>query len=103
MGRQRKYGSHIQCVLIRKIINIQGFTRNAKKLDGYEIKCVSIGKIHRKGKKIWIRDTMCINWPMLAKVVPGWVKLEGICWPEWLSSSSSSASSSVSASSSSAF
>ena len=30
-------------------------------------------------KKIWIRDTMCINWPILAKVVPGWVKLEGIC------------------------
>ena len=29
---------------------------------------------------IWIRDTMCINWPILAKVVHGWVKLGGICW-----------------------
>ena len=23
---------------------------------------------------------MCINWPILAKVVHGWVKLGGICW-----------------------
>ena len=68
---------------------------------GSDLRCVSIGRILRKRRKIWFRDTMYINWPMSAKVVPGWVKLEGIFWPEWLSSSSSSPAASSSATSAS--